>query len=74
MVVDQVGMVQPPHQVQPRKMETQTPRLFQASRFEGETMSDGWKKFWAWFTVMVMVAGAVTCIAMGTVEGLKVLK
>ena len=37
-------------------------------------MSDGWKKFWAWFTVMVMVAGAVYCIAMGMVEGLKVLK
>ena len=36
-------------------------------------MIDNWRKFWAWFTVMVMVAGAVYCIAMGTVEGLGVL-
>ena len=37
-------------------------------------MSEKWLKFWAWFTVMVMVAGAVTCIAMGTVGALEVLK
>ena len=36
-------------------------------------MSDGWKKFWAWFTVMVMVAGAVYCIAMGTGGAFEVL-
>ena len=37
-------------------------------------MNDGWKKFLAWFTVMVMVAGAVYCIAAGTVGALEVLK
>ena len=37
-------------------------------------MSDKWLKFWAWFTVMVMVAGAVYCIAMGTVGALEVLR
>lgn len=37
-------------------------------------MNENWRKFWAWVAVMVMVAGVVYCIAMGTVEGLKVLK
>ena len=37
-------------------------------------MSDNWRKFWAWFAVMVMAAGAVYCITMGTIEGLKVLR
>ena len=37
-------------------------------------MSDKWYRFWAWFTVMVMVAGAVYCIAMGTMKTLEVLR
>jgi len=37
-------------------------------------MSEKWARFWAWVAVMVMAAGAVYCIAVGTVEGLKVLK